>query len=58
MSWLIKFIYYAIFYIFFIYSEQISRVVATFGSSRHVPIHKFDNFFNKSMLHLSTGIRM
>jgi len=26
--------------------------------SRHVPIHKFDNFFYKSVLHFPTGIHM
>ena len=34
---------------------EIYSGVATLGSSRHVPIHKFDNFFlYKTMLHFPT----
>jgi hypothetical protein len=39
--------------------EAYIRGVATLDSSRHVPIHKFANFFfYKSMLHFPTRIRM
>ena len=38
---------------------EIYSGVATLGSSRHVPIHKFDNFvLYKTMLHFPTGIPM
>lgn len=40
-------------------SRTTSRGVATLGSIRHVPKHKFDNFFfYKSILHSPTGVRM
>ena len=38
-------------------NNALYMVVATLGSSKHMPIHKFDNLKkNKSMLHFPTWI--